>query len=259
MIKIEGLTVSYGKKKPPVLHEITCTVPAKKITVIAGPNGSGKSTLLKSISGFLKAKSGRILLDGKNLCEYSSQDRARKLAFLPQSCRIPELTVRQLVLRGRFPYTAFPRSYSRHDYEVVETCLSTLNMTVLGDCMLSEISGGQQQKAWLAMALAQETDILVLDEPLTFLDVRQQLELLQVLKNLSSQGKTILLIVHDLHTALTFADNMIVLSGGSLAAEGQPGLIAENGIIDRVFGIHTEKITAPGGRPVYTFTGGDLL
>jgi iron complex transport system ATP-binding protein len=100
---------------------------------------------------------------------------------------------------------------------------------------------------------------LVLDEPLTFLDVRQQLELLQVLKNLSSQGKTILLIVHDLHTALTFADNMIVLSGGSLAAEGQPGLIAENGIIDRVFGIHTEKITAPGGRPVYTFTGGDLL
>ncbi len=254
MIKIEGLTVSYTRKSPPVLHDLSCTVPKEKITVLVGPNGSGKSTLLKTIGGFLRPQRGSIVLDGKNLGEYKGQERAKKIAFLSQSRRIPELTVRQLVLRGRFPYTHFPRAYSTNDYALVEESLRQMDMAFLGDCKLSELSGGQQQKAWLAMALAQETPLLILDEPLTFLDVRQQLELLQLLKELRARGKTILLVVHDLQMALTFADSLIVLSGGSVLAQGQPALLAEDGLIDRAFDIHTKKISLPDGGQVYTFS-----
>ncbi|MBQ7158458.1 MAG: ABC transporter ATP-binding protein [Treponema sp.] len=259
MIKIEGLSVSYTKKSAPVLHDVTCSVPEKKITVLVGPNGSGKSTLLRTICGLLRAQTGTITLDGKNLSAYKSHERAQKIAFLSQSRRIPEVTVRQLVLRGRFPYTHFPRQYSQNDYAIVEEALRALDMTALADCKLHELSGGQQQKAWLAMALAQQTPLLVLDEPLTFLDIRQQLELLRLLKTLCAQGKTILLVIHDLQTALTFADKLIVLSGGRVIAEGEPALIAEQGTIDRAFAIHTKKITASDGGQFYTFSSEGIV
>jgi len=257
MIRIENLTVSYARKLPPVLNDVSCSVPRGKITVLVGPNGSGKSTLLRTICGFLPPRAGNVFLDGKNLREYALSERARKIAFLSQVRSLPEITVRRLVLHGRFPYTKFPRRYSQADLKVAEDVLRALNLTALADSRLSELSGGQQQKACLAMALAQETPALVLDEPLTFLDIRQQLELIHLLKDLRAQGKTVLLVVHDLQTALGLADKLIVLSGGRVLAEGNPDEIARQGTIDSVFGVRTEMHLLPQGIKLYAFVESD--
>ena len=257
MIRIENLTVSYAKKLPPVLNDVSCSVPRGKITVLVGPNGSGKSTLLRTICGFLPPRAGNVFLDGKNLCEYALSERAKKIAFLSQVRSLPEITVRRLVLHGRFPYTKFPRRYSQTDLQVAEDTLLALNLTPLTDSRLSELSGGQRQKACLAMALAQKTPALVLDEPLTFLDIRQQLELIHLLKDLRAQGKTVLLVVHDLQTALGLADKLIVLSGGRVVAEGEPDAIARQGTIDAVFGVRTEMHSLPQGKKLYAFEEDD--
>lgn len=255
MIEVTNLTVGYGKKSlSPVLKNLSCSIPAEKISVLVGPNGSGKSTLLKTICGFLPVWNGSVQLDGKLLSDYALSERAKKIAYLSQSRRLPEITVRSLVLHGRFPYTHFPRHYTKEDCAVADSALSAMGLDSIAEKKLSCLSGGQQQKVFLAMALAQQTSVLVLDEPLTFLDIRQQLELLHLLKKLCAQGKTILLVVHDLHTALTFADKLIVMSGGEVISEGTPALIAEKGTIDTVFCIHTEKISLPKGENLYTFS-----
>lgn len=259
MIRIENLTVSYGKKTSPVLCGVNCTVPEGKITVLIGPNGSGKSTLLKTICGFLSPQDGTVILGGKNLCEYVSGERAKKIAFLSQTRHLPELTVRHLVLHGRFPYTRFPRHYTEKDAEIVDSVLRQMKLDALSDKFLSELSGGQQQKVWLAMALAQQTPVLVLDEPLTFLDIRQQLDFLQMLKSLRNQGKTILLVVHDLHAAFTCADHLIVLGGGRVLSEGDAAVIADSGIIERAFGVRTESCVLPSGETMYAFYGSDFV
>ena len=259
MLKLDAVTVGYGKPRAgrEVLHSLSCAIPRGKITVLAGPNGSGKSTLLKTMCGFLPAWSGGVSLAGEPLSAYSSASRARQVAYVAQQhgrLSASAVTVRRLALYGRFPYTRFPRHYTEQDHAVAAEALEQLGMTALADVPLAELSGGQQQKAYLAMALSQATPLLLLDEPLTFLDIRQQLELLAALRRLCSQGKTICLVVHDLNTALTFADALIVLDGGRVVAQGAPAAIAADGVIDRVFGVRTECVVLPRGGILYSFT-----
>ncbi len=259
MIEVCSITAGYGKPRTgnAVLKALSCTIPAQQITVLIGANGSGKTTLLKTLCGFLPVWSGSIQLLKKPLSAYSLRERAQYIAYVGQkhelSASRPDLTVRDLVLQGRFPYTGFPRHYTARDRERADEALRALNLTDLAEKAISTLSGGQQQKAYLALALCQQTPLLVLDEPLTFLDIRQQLELLSTLQSLKADGKTICLVVHDLNTALTFADKLIVLCGGTVVAEGAPTSIASSGIIDTVFGVRTEHIPLPDGKKLYTF------
>lgn len=261
MIKLTDVTTGYAKPKAEnaVLKHLSCEIPAQRITVLVGPNGSGKSTLLKAMCGFLPTWSGSVELDGKPLASYTLSERAQKIAYLAQRRTVSDCTVSRLVLHGRFPYTHFPRHYSAEDYAVSRDALHALQLEHLAEKNLSELSGGQQQKAYLAMALAQQTPVLVLDEPLTFLDIRQQLDLLQTLKTLREQKKTIVLVVHDLNTALTFADRLIVMSAGSVIAQGNPAVIARDGTIDRVFSVRTETVTDAHGSSLYTFSADGAL
>ena len=255
MIDVCALTTGYAKPrgKNAVLTSVSCTIPARCITVLVGPNGSGKSTLLRAICGFLPAWAGTVTVDGRPLSAYTPVQRAQKIAFLAQRHIVPDCTVRRLVLHGRFPYTRFPRQYRVDDVAAVRDALDMLGIADLAEKNLCALSGGQQQKAYLAMALAQQTPVLVLDEPLTFLDIRQQIDLVQTLGRLKAQGKTIVLVVHDLHTALTVADKLIVLCAGNVVAQGNPAVIVGDGTIDRVFAVRTQKIDGADGAPLYTF------
>lgn len=255
MIDVCALTTGYTKSRGQnaVLTSVSCTIPARRMTVLVGPNGSGKSTLLRAICGFLPAWAGTVTVDGRPLSAYTPVQRAQKIAFLAQWHIVPDCTVRRLVLHGRFPYMRFPRQYRADDIAAVQDALDMLGITDLAEKNLRALSGGQQQKAYLAMALAQQTPVLVLDEPLTFLDIRQQIDLVQTLGRLKAQGKTIVLVVHDLHTALTVADTLIVLCAGNVVAQGNPAVIAGDGTIDRVFAVRTQKIDGADGAPLYTF------
>lgn len=259
MIEVRDLMTGYARPrgKNAVLAAVSCEVPARRITVLVGPNGSGKSTLLRAMCGLLPAWSGTVRLDGVPVSAYTPAQRARKVAFLAQQRTVPDCTVERLVLHGRFPYTRFPRQYRADDLAAMREALRALDITGLAEQNLRALSGGQQQKAYLAMALAQQTPVVVLDEPLTFLDIRQQLDLMETLRGLKAQGKTIVLVVHDLPAALRLADRLIVLSAGRVVAQGNPAVIAGEGTIDRVFSVRTRRIDGADGAPLYTFCADD--
>lgn len=241
-IEIEALSFGYEKKSE-IIHLLTTAIPSGEITIIAGPNGSGKSTLLKLIAGFEKQWSGSIKINSNQ----SEEKLSKKLSIVPQSRNIPDTTVERLVLAGRFPHTKFPHNYSKADYNEAENAMKKMGILDFAHKDLSDLSGGQRQKVYIAMALAQNTPIMLFDEPLTYLDIRQQLELIEILKELKEEGKTILLIVHDLNIALTVADNLILMDQGRIIAQGSPAKIAESGLIDKVFGVKTEILGSKFG------------
>lgn len=249
-IELESLKFGYGKKieKNEIIHSISTQIPSEKITVIAGPNGSGKSTLLKLLVGIEKKWDGNIKFNIQN-----EKELAKIISFVPQSRKTPETTVERLVLAGRFPHTRFPNNYKKEDIEIAHKSMKKMGIFNMAQKELSELSGGQRQKVYISMAISQSTPILILDEPLTFLDIRQQLELIETLKNLKSEKKTIILVVHDLNLALTIADNMILMEQGRVIAQGNPAKIAEFGFIDKVFGVQTKKIDSDFGNK-YFFT-----
>lgn len=238
MIKIENLSFGYGKKSDnnEILHSVSAQIESGKITALIGPNGSGKSTLLKLIAGFNKAWNGTIEIDTEE------QNLSKVIAYVPQVRQIPDVTVGRLVLSGRFPHTTFPHHYTKKDLQIAKNAIERMNISDLEEKELSELSGGQRQKAYIAMALAQESDILILDEPLTYLDIKQQLELAEILKSLREEGKTILLVIHDLNMALSIADDLIIMNDGNIEAQERPSRIATLGIIDKVFGIKTRRV-----------------
>ncbi len=229
-------------------------MPEGKVTVLAGPNGSGKSTLLKSVCGFLAPWGGSIKVNNKMLSEYTLTERAQTVAYVPQSRVIPDVIVERLVLHGRFPYAGFPHRYTKLDHDIAETVMKRMHIDTLADRNLQTLSGGQRQKVYLAMALAQDTPVLMLDEPLTFLDIRQQLELVDTVKKLAADGKTVCMVVHDLNMAIAAADHLIVLKSGVVASEGNPYDAVGAGVIEDVFGVKTEKLVSQAGTVRYAFT-----
>lgn len=243
MVEVKHLTAGYPGNT--VLKDISLTFPAGSVTVVAGPNGCGKSTLLKAMAGILSA-SGDVELNGENLLALSARHRARKVAFLPQSRSVPEITVRRLVLHGRFPYLSYPRQYGKKDHAMAEAAMEAMGIADLADRPLASLSGGQRQKAYIAMALAQDTEIVLLDEPTTFLDIAHQLQMMDLAKALAAKGKTVVLVLHDLTLALEYTDGLVVMKDGRVVSSGTAENVYQSGCFREVFGVDLGRMQVDG-------------
>ncbi len=243
---LEARNLSAGYPGRAVLAGVSLAARPGRVLALLGPNGCGKSTLLRTMAGLLPPLGGEVLLDGRR--DYSPRQAAQRVAYLPQSRTAPNITVRRLVLHGRFPYLSYPRRYGREDYEAVGRALAAADALDLADRPLPELSGGQRQKAYLAMALAQETEAILMDEPTTFLDIRHQLEVLALVRRLAEEGRGVVLALHDLCLALTAADDVAVLGEGRLLALGGPEAVYQSKVLERVMGVRLDRSEGPGGR-----------
>ena len=245
MIELKNLTVGYGGKT--VLRDVSLAFPPGKVTVLLGPNGCGKSTLMKTALGLLPRQGGEILYDSVDLSHLTTRQVACKAAYLAQSREIPRITVRRMVLHGRFPYLGYPRRYRAEDYEAAARALEWAGAADLADRPVQELSGGQRQKVYLAMALAQDTETVFMDEPTTYLDVRHQLEVMAVSHLLADMGRAVVLVLHDLSLALREADRLAVLADGALCQVGTPEEVFSGGELDRVFGVAIRRVRTESG------------
>jgi len=247
----ERLTLGYGDRA--VVESLDLTVPPGKITVIVGANACGKSTLLRSLSRLLKPREGRVVLDGREVHHMPAKELARTLGLLPQSPVAPEgITVLDLVGRGRHPHQGLFSRWNDRDDAAVAAALEATQTTDLADRAVDELSGGQRQRVWIAMALAQQTDLLLLDEPTTFLDASHQVEVLDLLTDLNrARGTTIVMVLHDLNLAARYADHLIALADGRLHAHGPPAEVLTEDTVRTVFGLDSRIIEDPvSGRPL---------
>ena len=249
MIELKNLCAGYPGHE--VFHGISLTFQPGKVLALIGPNGCGKSTLLKAANGLLPHSGGQILLDGMPLEDYKPKQIARRVAYLPQSRPEPDITARRMVLHGRFPYLSYPRRYRQEDYTAVDRALAWADASDLADIPVPQLSGGQRQKVYLAMALAQETQTILMDEPTTYLDVSHQLEVMAVARRLAGSGKAVVLVLHDLCMALQCADAVAVLSQGRLVQAGTPEEIYSGGALERVMGVIMCRVETEAGWRYY--------
>ncbi|TYP90664.1 ABC transporter ATP-binding protein [Blastococcus xanthinilyticus] len=247
----EKLTLGYGERT--VIEDLDLVVPPGRITAIVGANACGKSTLLRAMTRLLAPRSGQVLLDGKAVHRLPAKELARTLGLLPQSPIAPEgITVADLVGRGRNPHQGVFSRWSREDDAAVAAALEATQTTELADRAVDELSGGQRQRVWIAMALAQQTDLLLLDEPTTFLDVSHQIEVLDLLTDLNrARGTTIVMVLHDLNLAARYADHLVALTEGQLHAAGSPSDVLTEECVRVVFGLDSRVVVDPtSGRPL---------
>lgn len=245
LLKAEHVVSGYDQKV--IVNDVSITIPENKISVIIGANACGKSTLLKTLARLIKPMSGDIILGDQPLHAIKPKKLARQLGLLPQSPIVPEgITVGDLVARGRFPYQSFFKGLSQNDYAAVEEALEIMGITELADRCVDELSGGQRQRVWIAMALAQHTDILLLDEPTTYLDITYQVEILDLLTDLNRRrGTTIVMVLHDINLTARYADYIFALRQGQLVKEGTPEEVISEDLIDDVFGLTCSVIKDP--------------
>ena len=239
MIELSHISTGYGIKI--ILHDVSVAFEKGKLTSIIGANGCGKSTLLKTILGILPSKSGNITIDGARLKEMSRNDIARRIAYLSQEKNTPDMTVEQLVLHGRFPHLSYPRRYTDQDRVIAVGVMEQMGIVEYAHKPLYSLSGGMKQNSYIAMALAQETDYILLDEPTTYLDIAHQLELMKILRSLADSGKGIVAVMHDLPMAFTFSDKIILINDGRIVDDERPEKIYERNVIDKVFGIALDQ------------------
>lgn len=249
MIELKNLAVGYQERR--VLEQVTLEFRPGEVTALIGPNGSGKSTLIRTVLGLLPQLEGEILLDGKPMDTFSPRERARKMTYLAQSRTVPNITVKRMVLHGRFPYLGYPRRYRPEDDEIVEEAMRRAGVEGLAHRPLSELSGGQRQRVYLAMALAQDTPYLFFDEPTTYLDVGRQLEVMQNARELAREGKAAVMALHDLPLALRGADRIVVLDEGRVRFSGTPEQLYQSGMIPRVFGAKVCRVETKLGCRYY--------
>jgi iron complex transport system ATP-binding protein len=245
------LSAGYGDKV--ILDGLDFAVPPGKITVIVGANACGKSTLLRTMSRLISPRRGHVLLDGKSIHRIPPRELARTLGLLPQSPIAPEgITVADLVGRGRHPHQGMFSRWTRKDDEAVAAALVATKTLELAERPVDELSGGQRQRVWIAMALAQQTEILLLDEPTTFLDVSHQIEVLDLLTDLNhARGTTIVMVLHDLNLAARYADHLVAMADGRLHVSGKPGDVLTEATVRQVFGLDSRIIIDPtSGRPI---------
>ncbi|WP_433325794.1 ABC transporter ATP-binding protein [Spirillospora sp. CA-294931] len=223
------------------------------ITAIIGPNGCGKSTLLRGLGRLLKPRGGQVVLDGRDIARLPTKEVARRMAVLPQAPQAPEgLTVADLVARGRHPHQAWYRQWSPGDEKVVDAALARTDMLEFADRPLDELSGGQRQRVWISMALAQDTPLLLLDEPTTYLDLAHQVEVLELVRRLHEEdGRTIVMVLHDLNLAARYAGQLVAMRDGAVVARGGPEEVLTEERLDAVFGLAAKVITDPvNGTPL---------
>ncbi|QTD41853.1 ABC transporter ATP-binding protein [Sporosarcina sp. Te-1] len=251
MIQVDNIQVGYGDKL--ILEDLSVTIPAGQITTIIGPNGCGKSTLLKAIARVLQVHSGAVYLDGKAIHQTASKEIAKKLAILPQTADAPAgLTVRELIMYGRFPHQSFFGKTSSQDQKMVDWALEATNLQPFAGRPIEALSGGQRQRVWIAMALAQDTDILVLDEPTTYLDMAHQLDVLELLKQLNAaKQKTIVMVLHDVNHASRFSHYLIAMRDGNIITEGKASEVMTAGHLREIFDIQPFFTQCPiSGNPI---------
>ena len=244
-LETQGLTLAYGDR--PVVDDLSVTIPDGRITVVVGANGCGKSTLLRGMARLVTPVRGAVLLDGKSVHSTPSKEVARVLGLLPQAPVAPEgITVTDLVGRGRYPHQGWFRHWTAADDEAVAHALAATGTTELADRRIEDMSGGQRQRVWIAMALAQETDLLLLDEPTTYLDLSHQVDVLDLLTDLNRQrGTTIVVVMHDLNLACRYADHLIAMAGGTIAAQGPPREVVTRELVQQVFGLDSLVVADP--------------
>lgn len=239
------LTLAYEDRT--VVHELELAVPDGRVTVIVGPNACGKSTTLRALGRLLKPRGGAVLLDGEELSRIPTKRIAQSIGLLPQSPVAPEaITVADLVSRGLQPHQAWWRQWSDADERAVTDAMERTDVTALADRSVDELSGGQRQRVWIAMALAQETDLLLLDEPTTFLDIAHQVEVLDLVRRLNhEQGRTVVIVLHDLNQAARYADHLVAMKEGRVVAEGEPGAVVTAELVREVFGLESVVVPDP--------------
>lgn len=240
----DTVTLRYDERT--ISRDLSVAIPDGAFTVIVGPNACGKSTLLRALSRLLAPSSGEVILDGRSLRDIPARDVARRLGLLPQTSTAPDgITVADLVARGRYPHQSFLRQWSSTDEEAVIAAMEASRVTDLSARLVDELSGGQRQRVWIAMVLAQQTPILLLDEPTTFLDIAHQIELMDLLADLNARGRTIVAVLHDLNHACRYATHLIAMKDGAVLAEGRPAAIVSEALVEEVFGLPSIIIPDP--------------
>ncbi len=251
MIETKDLMIGY--QDTIIVDQLNLSIPEGEITALVGANGSGKSTILKTLARLMKPKSGAVYLDGRAIHEQKTRELAKELAILPQNPTAPEgLTVLELVTYGRFPHQKGLKALTIEDKEKIAWAIEMTGIAELANRPIDQLSGGQCQRAWIAMALAQDTKILFLDEPTTFLDMAHQLEVLQLLYKLNIQEKrTIVMVVHDLNHASRYAGNMVAIKNGTVMKTGTPRDVMKTEVLEDVFGVRSDIIYDPrSGQPL---------
>lgn len=244
-LETRNLTLGYGSKT--VIDALDLQIHEGKISVLIGSNGSGKSTLLRSLARLIKPEGGTVVLDGRQLAQWSTKELARHLAILPQGPVAPEgLTVRQLVEQGRYPHQGLLTPKSERDEKMINQALASTQLTAYAQQAVDSLSGGQRQRAWIAMTLAQDTSTLLLDEPTTYLDMAHQIEILDLLFELNrEEGRTIVMVLHDLNLACRYADHVIAIRDQRIYAQGKPREIVSADLVKAVFDLSSDVIRDP--------------
>jgi len=244
-LSAEGVRLAYDERV--VVDDLTVAIPDGRITVIVGANACGKSTLLRALARLLKPKAGTVHLDGRDISRLPTRDVATRLGILPQAPVAPEgILVADLVARGRYPHQKWLRQWTDDDEDVVAAALETTGTLELAHRPVDELSGGQRQRVWIAMALAQETDILLLDEPTTYLDLAHQVEVLDLLTDLNQTvGRTIVMVLHDLNQACRYSHHLIAMRNGAVVAAGPPADVITEELVDEVFNLRCRVVPDP--------------
>lgn len=243
-VVINDATIGYDKRI--ISERLSVDIPNRSFTAIIGPNGCGKSTLLRTIARVLTPTTGQVLLDGKAITSYRSKEVARQLGLLPQTSLSPDgIRVADLVARGRAPYQNLIQQWRTSDEDAVEAALAATKLTDLSSRLVDELSGGQRQRVWVAMLLTQDTPIMLLDEPTTFLDIAHQYELMELFRSFHDDGKTIVAVLHDLNQAARYADHLIVMSDGRVVTTGRPADVITADLIEEVFGLRALVVPDP--------------
>ena len=246
MIELQRLSAGYDRQ--PVLDRVSLSFPDGQITTLIGPNGCGKSTLLRTVMGFHPAAEGQVLVDGVPGGSLSPRQLARRIAYLPQSRSVPNITARRMVLHGRVPYLSYPRRYRTEDYQMADKALRWVGAEGLANRPVQQLSGGQRQKIYLAMALAQDTQAILMDEPTTWLDISAQMEIMALARRLAGEsGKAVVMVLHDLCLALRWSHQVAVLDKGAVRLCGTPEEVASSGVLEEVFGVKLGRLRTEDG------------
>ncbi len=250
MIKFSNVRTGYGPRE--ILHGISFTINRGEILSLIGPNGCGKTTLLRAACGLLPLSDGEILFHGRNQAEYGRREFAKLAAFLPQVRDVPAIRTDRFIAHGRYPHLSFGRSLTAKDRKAIELAIEQTGVSNLLKKELTELSGGERQRVYLAMTLAQDAEVLFLDEPTTYLDIGQKYETLELIRQIRDLGKTILMVLHDLPLAFSYSDRVALLENGSLLTCGSADQVFDSGLPAKIFGVSSRRVEAEG-HPEYLF------
>lgn len=251
---IELKDVNGGYHDISVIHNISTSFMPKALNIIIGPNGCGKSTLMRTGAGLLPPQCGQVQLDDNDLSSFSRQELAQRIAYLPQSRTIPDITVNMLVLHGRFPHLSYPRRYREKDIAIAHQAMIDMGISNLAKKQINTLSGGERQKVYIAMMLAQDGDVIFMDEPTTYLDICHQLEVMDILLALKKAGKTLIVILHDLNFALRYADRIFLMKDGVLLYEGDTTRLFKSQLLEDAFHVNMGRMDTGKTGIQYYFT-----